>query len=175
MSIEIRIIEEYDDAVFKDIVKRNLEDGRVFIDEATFRMQGDESFEGNKRQIRIGAFDNDKMIGLSWGKAATKNRFTMMMSCVNAEYRGQRIYSKMLDMMLNETKIYNVVDSFHHLFNNEIIATKLRRGFQLVGMTQSVIVGPLVELRYFHNQKLFEIMKFRVGLIENPCEQILSS
>jgi hypothetical protein len=49
-------------------------------------------------------------------------------------------------------KIYDEVDSCHQIFNNHILAIKLRRGFHIIGFDQSTLVGPRVRLRYFHNK-----------------------
>lgn len=97
MAVEVRMVEKYDEAVFKDLVKRNLESSGVFIPEWEYRTKGDETFSMNPRKIRIGAFDRDRLIGLSWGESTGKTKFMMHMSLVEANYRGQRIYSRMLD------------------------------------------------------------------------------
>jgi hypothetical protein len=167
-GIEVKFVENYDEAVFQDLVARNLQSDRVFVPAWDYQTIGDPSFDKKALGIRIGAFDGDRLIGLSWGEAHGKSRFVMHMSLVESAYRGRGIYTKMLDLMLEETKGFDEVDSHHHLFNNAIIATKLKRGFYIVGLDQTVILGPRVQLRYFHNQKLLEFMRFRVGLITDP-------
>lgn len=168
MTIDIKIVDTYDDSVFKDLVKRNLEDAGHFIAGNDFRTEGDPSFKTVTKVIRIAAFDGQKMIGLSWGQSTSKSRFMMHMSLVEPAYRGQGIYHKMLALMLEKTVAYDEVDSWHHVFNNNIIAIKLRQGFHIMALDHSLEVGPRVYLRYFNNKKIFELMKFRVGLRDDP-------
>jgi hypothetical protein len=168
VPVNVRVVDQYDDAVFKDLVRRNLESGDLFIPAWEYQTAGDSTFQLTARQVRIGAFDGDRLIGLSCGGAWSKSRFVMNMSLVERDYRGQGIYGRMLALMLAETKEFDEVDSWHQIFNNSIIATKLKRGFHIVGMDHSLMVGPRVQLRFFHNTKLLELMRFRVGLRSDP-------
>jgi len=74
----------------------------------------------------------------------------------------------MLELMLEKTRKYDSVDSWHHILNNRVIATKLRYGFNIVGFDQSIIIGPRINMRFFNNDKLYELMKFRTGLVKMP-------
>ena len=168
MSIEIKLVDRYDDEVFKDLVAKHLESDRVFIPAWDISRNGDETFQSSGKTIRVGAFDKETLIGLSWGKAESKSRFITHMSLVIPEYRKKGIYSDMLDLLLTQTKEFDEVDSYHHIFNNDIISLKLRKGFYIVGTDHCVPVGPRIRLRYFNNQKMFEFMKFRMGLIDQP-------
>ena len=168
MSVEIKIVDEYPKDIFDDLIKRNLETDGVFIRSWEHLGAGDSSFSKTGRNVRIAAFDNGKMIALSMGVAETKNRFMMLMSLVEKEYRQLGIYTKMLQLMLENTKEFDEIDSCHHLFNNKIIAAKLKHDFHIVMIENSAMVGPRLRLRYFNNKKILEIMKFRVGLRDNP-------
>ncbi|SMF22938.1 hypothetical protein [Pseudobacteriovorax antillogorgiicola] len=169
MSIEIKLVDEYPEDQFNDLVERNLESSGTFIRSWNYHFEGDKNFKKNGTKVRVGAFDRDRLIGLSWGMAESRNRFMMHMSLVEAEYRDHGIYRKMLDIILNETKVFDEVDSLHHIFNNRIISYKLKRGFYIIGQDQCGMLGPRIRLRYFHNPKLFEIMKYRVGLTDQPA------
>jgi hypothetical protein len=168
MTIEIKLVDRYEDEVFKDLVTKHLESDRVFIPAWDISQAGDETFQSSGKTVRIGAFDNGVLIGLSWGKAESKARFITHMSLVLPEYRKKGLYSGMLDLLLRNTKEFDEIDSCHHIFNNDIISLKLRKGFYIVGTDHCVPIGPRIRLRYFNNQKLFEFMKFRVGLIDQP-------
>ena len=171
MSIEIRFVDEYPEDVFDDLVERNLHTMGTFIPCWEHYFEGDPSFELKGKRLKVAAFDGDKMIGLSWGKAEGKNRFMMYMSLVEREYRERGIYKKMLNLILENTKEFDEVDSTHHMMNNNIIALKLKCGFHIVGMDQSTLIGPRIRLRYYHNQDLLEIMKFRMGMRDNPANE----
>ena len=168
MALDIRLVEQYDEQIFQELVHRNLEAGEGFIPAWDFQTPGDQTFQKSARRIRIGAFDNGRLVALSWGEAQSKTRFMMHMSLVEREYRERGIYSQMLTMMLTETKEFDEVDSCHQIFNNQIIATKLKQGFYIIGIDHSIMIGPRVLLRYFHNQKLFDLIRFRVGLTPDP-------
>lgn len=79
MSVVVRVVEKYDDEVFKDLVHRNLESAGVFIPAWDYQESGDATFSKQGRKIRVAAFDGDTLVGLSFGKALTKNRFMMHM------------------------------------------------------------------------------------------------
>ena len=168
MSIIIKIVDQYPKEIFDTLVESNLQSDGIFIPAWEYYFKGDDSFELKGKAVRIGAFDGDKLIGLSWGKAETKNRFIMNMSLVEKKYRGQGVYAKMLKMMIEETKEFDEVDSSHHVFNNKILALKLKRKFHIIGIDYTTMIGPRIRLRYFHNEKLLELMKYRVGLRDIP-------
>lgn len=168
MAIEYKIVDEFPKEIFDELVKRNLEDNGFFIRSWDYYFEGDQSYRAEAKSVRIGAYDGDKLIGLSFGRSENKNRFMMNISLVEAEYRKQGVYSKLLEMMLDQTREFDEIDSFHHLFNNKIIRLKLKYGFRIIGTDQTTMLGPRVRLRYFNNKKLLEIMEFRVGLTKTP-------
>lgn len=65
----------------------------------------------------------------------------MQISLVEKEYRGRGIYQEMLKLMLKETKGFDEIESNHQLFNNKIIAIKLKYGFHIIGIEQSIFVA----------------------------------
>jgi len=172
MTINIKLVDEYPKEFFDILVKKNLEADGIFIPSWEYYFEGDCTFEQKGKTVRVGAYDGDKLIGLSWGRAETKNRFMMYMSLVEGPYRGQGIYKRMLEMIIENTKEFDEVDSCHHILNNKILVLKLKEDFHIIGMDNTTMLGPRVKLRYFHNKKLFEIMKYRVGLRENPVSEL---
>ncbi len=174
MQIDIKLVDRYDDEVFKDLIAKYLEADRIFIPAWNSAERGDETFQSSGKTVRVGAFHEGQLIGLSWGKAESKSRFITHMSLVVPEYRKQGVYSRMLDLILAETREFDEIDSFHHIFNNDIISLKLRKDFYIVGTDHCIPIGPRIRMRYFNNKKLFEFMKFRMGLIEQPSNDLLS-
>ena len=114
--IEIKVVENYDEGRFKQLIKENLENMGTFVPDWEYRTKGDATYKCENRKLRVGAFDGDKLIGLSFGEAKGTTRFCMNMSLVEPEYRGQGLYSRMLDKVLEETKIYDEIDSYHQVF-----------------------------------------------------------
>lgn len=166
MSIEIRLIEEYPEEILKDLMRRNLEQNQIFFNPDSYLNSGDIGHQQTSKKLKIAAYDGDRIVGLSYGASVNKHRFVMQVSLVEKEYRGQGIYTRMLDCILENAYEFDEIDSFHHQFNNVIISKKLRHGFYIIGMETSPAVGPLIKMRYFNNRKLFNIMCFRTGLLE---------
>lgn len=161
MTVEIRRVQEpFDPDLWEELIEKNL--GPSISTKHIRRREADD-YSLTAERIRLGAFDGDRLVGASYGQADSPSRFHMHVSFVEPDYRGQGIYGRMLDHMLEATAAYDEVDSNHHLLNNTIIALKLRRGFHIVGFDQTIFVGPRVTLRYFHNAELLALMKQRMG------------
>ena len=169
MSIQIKLVEEYPKEILADLMSRNLEGNQVFIHPDTYLGQGDLNHQRKCKTVKVAAYDGDRIVGVSYGIAINKHRFMMEISLVEQAYRGQGIYSKMLECVLENTREFDEVDSCHHQFNNTIIAKKLKHGFHIVAMEMSPAIGSLIRLRYFNNKKLYDIMRFRTGLLEKSA------
>jgi GNAT superfamily N-acetyltransferase len=163
-KIDVRRVSEYPESVFRDLVARNLEAEHFFFPAWKLNGPGDPTYQSSGEVVRIAAFLGDTLVGLSWGQAVTKFRFHMFMSLVEPEFRRQGIYSRMLALVLELTRQFDEVDSYHHVLNNPVIVGKLKAGFQIIGFETLNHTGPALRLRYFHNQKLRRLMEFRMGL-----------
>ena len=163
--IEFKLVDQYPKEQFDDLMDRNLHNMGVFINSREFQRENDFKFEKECHKIKIGAFIGDKLIGLSCGEATSKNQFVMMISLVETEYRKQGVYTKMLNMMLELTKDFDIIRSYHHIHNNQIISLKLKNNFYISGMDQCYFVGPRIILEHYNNEKLLNVMKYRVNLI----------
>ena len=169
MTIEYKIVEEYPKDALDELMKRNLQDDQVFIHPDTYFGIGDVNHKRMGKRVKIAVYDKERIIAVSYGIAVNKHRFMIEVSLVEKEYRHQGIYSRMLDLMLENTREFDEIDSCHHQFNNLIIAKKLRSGFHIIAMEMSPAIGSLIRLRYFNNQKLFSVMRFRTGLIDQSA------
>lgn len=167
-DVLVKEVEEYDEEIYQTLVNRNLEDTGVFVPLWEYTGNADSEFEIKAKRIRVGAFDGDRLVGLSWGESETKSRFHMHISLVDPEYRRRGLYSRMVSKILELTSDYDEVDSNHHLFNNPVIGAKLKLGFNIIGFDHSVMIGPRLKMRYFHNRTMYDLMRFRVGLIKDP-------
>ncbi|MBH46911.1 MAG: hypothetical protein CME71_01935 [Halobacteriovorax sp.] len=166
MSIEFKIVDEYPKEIQRELMKRNLEDAQIFFHPDSYLGAGDKGHKRESKKVKVAAYAGDRLIGISYGSAVNKNRFMMEVSLVEKEFRGQGIYSKMLELVLSNTREFDEIDSCHHQFNSRIIAKKLKHNFYIIGLEIGPAVGPILRMRYFNNQKLLSIMKFRMGLIE---------
>ena len=163
-EIQIKVVEDYDQKVFDDLVSRNLESSSVFIPQWEYSNLNEKDYVLKNKTIKIGAFHKGRLVGLSSGGACGPSRFMMNMSLVEPEFRKQGIYAAMLEKVLELTKDFDEVDSYHHIFNNSMIRLKLKYNFHIISMDHSIIIGPRIKMRYFHNQKLKDLMHYRVGL-----------
>jgi ribosomal protein S18 acetylase RimI-like enzyme len=109
--------------------------------------------------------DEDKIIGWSFGYQKDAEEFYMVNSAVFPEYRNRGVYTKLLEMIIEKAaeEGFQIVSSFHHASNNAIIIPKLKAGFKIVGMKINPRFGTLVELHYFTNEKVGQILDYRTG------------
>ncbi|MEC9282245.1 MAG: hypothetical protein VX642_06005 [Bdellovibrionota bacterium] len=153
-KFEFRFVDKFDDETYKKLMDGNLHNSPYVLPAFELNGPGDSSFVPSGKELRLGVFDNDKLVALSWGHAITAKQFQMNISLVDQAYRKQGIYQKMLEMILENTKEFDEVDSFHHMWNNDIIRLKLKAGFRIIGFNQSHIVGTCLRMRYHHNKEL---------------------
>ncbi len=167
-NFDIIELDQYPEKVFNRLVENNLESKGVFFRSWELYSAGDSTFKKEGRNIKLAVYDRDSIIGLSCGRALSKNCFVMDISLVEKSYRKQGIYTGLLIKMLTLTKEFDEVISYHHIFNNPIIVAKLKQGFRIIGVDHTTIIGPRLKLVYYHNTELSELMEFRMGLREKP-------
>ena len=63
MTIEIKLVDRYEDEVFNGLITKHLESYRVFIPAWDISQAGDETFQSTGKTVRIGAFDSGVLIG----------------------------------------------------------------------------------------------------------------
>lgn len=121
--------------------------------------------------------DNHIPIALFKGRPISSNAYSMDLSVVQAEYRRKGIYTALMDIILNYTKIagFSVVCSTHSPINNDILIAKMKKGFTLTAMNISPEFGPEVTLSYFHNPSYKKAFLFRCGKIELDQELVKNS
>jgi ribosomal protein S18 acetylase RimI-like enzyme len=109
--------------------------------------------------------DEDKIIGWSFGFQKDAEEFYMVNSAVFPEYRNMGVYKKILEMIIEKAtdEGFQIISSFHHASNNAIIIPKLKAGFKIVGMKLNPRFGTLIELHYFTNEKVGQILDYRTG------------
>lgn len=134
----------------------------------TTSLRTDHNLNENKAglySLNLGLFHGDKIIGWSDGGQTHKNTYYMQNSAVLSEYRRKGLYSKLLDIVLAETKNegFLEVTSNHNTMNQKIIMAKMKKGFFISGFEVSAKYGLTVQLTYCHCEKLKKMHEFRVG------------
>ena len=98
--------------------------------------------------FRVGAYEEDRLVGWSCGWMERGRVFYMANSGVIESHRRQGIYTALLDAVrkhaLSEGAI--TLRSQHSVMNNPVVIAKLRAGFNVSGLSQSAQMGMLVEL-----------------------------
>ena len=154
MALRFAFVDSFPEDLWRKSVARNLQEQDYFFPAFDLRTEGDKDFQILGKNLRLAVYDQGKLVAASWGRPLTKNRFMMHISFVEEDYRGNGIYKEMLKRILDKTKEFDEVDSYHHIFNNTVIACKLKAGFRIVGLDMDPAIGTRVRMRYFHNPKL---------------------
>jgi hypothetical protein len=99
---------------------------------------------------RLAAYDDEELVGWSIGCMERNGLFYMSNSGVIASRRRQGIYTSLLDAVRALAKSEGAVGlrSQHSVVNNPVLIAKLRYGFHISGISNSVEMGALVELTY---------------------------
>lgn len=120
---------------------------------------------GSPNEIFLGAFKGKEFIGWSWGFQTSKETFYMCNSGVLKSYRHMGIYTKMLQMIIEEASHlgFQIIESRHNLTNNSVIIPKLKAGFVISAMELSEWMGTMVVLKYYTNKKRLQLVDFRAG------------
>ncbi len=123
-----------------------------------------EKFDG---AIRYYLFcrDGEKIVGWSCGYQKDSEEFYMVNSAVMPEYRELGIYTNLLNKMIEKAKVdgFQIISSIHHASNNGILIPKLKAGFKVVGMKLSPRFGTLLELHFYTNEKVGQVLDYRTG------------
>jgi ribosomal protein S18 acetylase RimI-like enzyme len=113
--------------------------------------------------------DGEKIIGWSFGFQKDAEEFYMVNSAVIPEYRNLGVYKKLLSMIIDKAKAegFQIVSSIHHASNNAILIPKLKIGFKIIGMKIHARFGTLLELHYYTNEKVGQVLDYRTGYTRN--------
>lgn len=113
------------------------------------------------------------LAGWTWGYQDSRDSYYMVNSAVLPEHRGRGLYSRLLDVSLEEllAKGFQRVWSRHNMTNSAILVPKLKKGFVLTGTELNDFFGTLVHLTYFANSTRRKALDFRSGL-SRPDEEL---
>ncbi|MBL9089599.1 MAG: GNAT family N-acetyltransferase [Planctomycetaceae bacterium] len=116
-------------------------------------------------RLNIGIFFGAELIGWSFGRQETSERFYMTNTAILPEHQGRGIYTRLLPRLLEEIESagFQIAYSRHVVTNNRVIATKLKAGFVISGLEVTDTFGTLVHLSYYFNSVRREILDVRVG------------
>ncbi|MEN0059321.1 MAG: GNAT family N-acetyltransferase [Bdellovibrio sp.] len=109
----------------------------------------------SKFHLRLVVLLNNELVGWHTGYEQNAETYYMQNSAVLEKYRNQKIYSQLLDVVLDriQSEGFQVVLSTHHPHNSAVLIPKLRRGFFIAGMHFDERFRSLVELKYLFNEE----------------------
>jgi ribosomal protein S18 acetylase RimI-like enzyme len=98
-------------------------------------------------EFRLAAFDGGRLVAWTYAKPQGSH-LQMINSGVSPAYRRQRVYSRMVELVIAHAKSHGLVSvlSRHAADNNAVIIAKLKLGFFVSGFEYSEVYGPLVRL-----------------------------
>lgn len=113
----------------------------------------------------------NEIAGWSWGFQNGNCEYYMCNSAVLPQFRKQKIYSKMLELVIAKASRdgFQEITSKHHASNNAVIIPKMKAGFLISGFELNVRFGTMVTMTFFPNKKIEELYHQKVGyLYRNP-------
>lgn len=119
----------------------------------------------NMFSCAIVLFKGNDIIGWSFGRQETFEKFYQVNSAIYADYRGRGLYKKLLNIMLEIVREegFQIIYSRHAATNSAVIVPKLKSGFVISGFEASDVFGVLVHLTYFTNPLRKKVLDFRCG------------
>ena len=153
--VEIRQVETFDEAVAQALTEP------IFGDAARQRyMRELVSAEVEERnaalraslpkpeRIRLGAFDGERLVGLSSGWFEVGGNFYIGLSAVDPAYRRQGVYTRLLNTIEQGVRKRGglLISSQHVATNNAVLIAKLKLGYLIAGTEYNEQMGLLVRL-----------------------------
>ncbi len=155
---------ELQQAVFADIQLHSVALSEVLSFERQAQVAAEVERATHSQMVRFGAYIDGQLVGWSCGWLERGNCFYMANSGVSPRHRNQGIYAALLQAVLAHAGELgaNIVRSQHSVLNNLVIVCKLRRGFNITGLSTSAQMGSLVELVHHLSQPRLELFRSRV-------------
>ncbi len=118
-------------------------------------------------------FRDADIVGWSFGRQETLEKFYQVNSAIFPEFRGKGRYKKLLGIMIELVREegFQVIYSRHAATNSAAIVPKLKSGFVISGFELSDVFGTLVHLTYFMNPVRKKVLDFRCGDLR-PDEEL---
>ena len=116
-------------------------------------------------RIYLTAWEDEKLVGWSWGFQNSGLEFYMCNSAVFPEHRRKGIYTELIKKVLNKAQEdgFQEITSKHHPDNNSVIIPKLKSGFIIQGFETNPRFGLLVKLIYYKSAAILNVHNHRTG------------
>jgi len=126
--------------------------------------------------IFLGLFDKEEnFVGWSFGYQVDQMTYYMCNSAILNKHRRKGLYTSLMNTNLEILKNigFQTIYSRHNATNNSVIIPKLKAGFIISSLEMDDVIGVMVTLKYFTNEKRRKIMDYRAGQLK-PDDELKS-
>lgn len=157
------IFKQYRQEFFAGDIELNLDEALSESEQNARELLSDRL--GDRFTLYLGIYHQDTLVGWSFGKQESAEKYYMVNSALLPLHRNKGVYTSLLPHVLERVKRegFQIVYSRHRANNNPILIPKLKAGFCITGLELSDMFGTLVHLSYFFNQARRSAYDFRVG------------
>lgn len=119
----------------------------------------------NQIRLNLGLYVQGKLIGSFMGRHSGKGVFHMSTTVILPEHQGQGYYNQLLSYVVDwaTENGFHSIESNHNVSNSKVISIKLKNGFYISGLKNTLHVGSMVTLTRFLRPEHEELFHFRNG------------
>ena len=124
-----------------------------------------DKMHSSQYRLHLTVWDDEKLIGWSWGYQINGLEFYMCNSAVFPDYRRKGIYTELVKKIVNKAQDdgFQEITSKHHPDNNSVIIPKLKAGFVIQGFEINPRFGLLVKLICYKSKEILNVHNQRTG------------
>lgn len=167
--ISIRTVDRFAEPAFTELVNRLLHDpDRRAVGERMFGPAGVPAPPSQAHQVRIGAYQGDRLVGWSHAFLAPGGVLYVSNSAVENEYRRQGLYTRLIAAVETEAAALHClrIESHHRAANSAVLIAKLKAGYTIVGTEFTCEMGLLVKMAKQLDARRDAVFHARAGVIE---------
>ena len=167
--ITIRTVDRFAEPAFTELVNRLLHDpDRRAVGERLFGPAAVPPPPSEARQLRIGAYDGDTLVGWSHAFLAPGGVLYVSNSAVEHEYRRQGLYTRLIAAVEAEASALHClrVESHHRAANSAVLIAKLKAGYTIIGTEFTGEMGLLVKMCKLLDPRRDAVFQARAGVLE---------
>ena len=168
-EITLRTVEKFAEPEFTGLVNQLLHDpDRVEVMQRLFGPPGTPPVASQAQQVRVGAFDGERLVGWSHAFLAPGGLLYVANSAVHPEYRRQGLYTRLVAAIEDEARALRClrVESHHRTANAAVLIAKLKAGYVVTGTEFSTEMGLLVKLCKHLDAARDAVFHARAGVVE---------
>ena len=171
-AISLRTVERFAEPAFTELVDRLLHDpDRRAVNERLFGAPGVAPPPSQARQVRIGAFDGDTLVGWSHAFLAPGGLLYVANSAVEPAFRRRGLYTRLVAAMEAEALALQClrIESHHRAANSAVLIAKLKAGYTIVGTEFAPEMGLLVKMSKQLDARRDAVFQARAGVLEGTA------